>query len=377
MTVAASTQILSQRWQHSKTRLAQAGFDAVVICGGFDMFYLTGYSASSYERITAFVTAVETNSSTKPSLVIPELEVALLDRSARELLTLEPWQDHDDPLDIIAAQLKNCSNVVVSDELWSQFLLGLQQRLPNTKFSCLSDAIGGLRSIKSADEMAALIEIGNAASSVATRLQEGEFQLIGRTEAEVAQDISTALLETGHSTVEFCIVASGPNSASPHHEPGSRIIEVDEMLLLDFGGRSEKGYCSDITRCLWTGSTVPTDVADIYQVLKEAQQCAVEVCRAGATLGSVDAAARNIIETAGFGDAFIHRTGHGIGTQVHEQPWVKAGNDELIQVGHSFSVEPGIYLDGKWGIRLEDIVVIEADGPVRCSNALHDLVAIG
>ena len=174
--------------------------------------------------------------------------------------------------------------------------------------------------------------------------------------------------------VEFCIVASGPNSASPHHNPTERVVQPNEIVLFDFGGKHE-GYCSDITRCVFTGP-IPSDVAATYATLKKAQQAAVDAARPGATLGDVDAAARSVIADAGFGDNFIHRTGHGIGTEVHEQPYVKAGNDEIVAVGHAFSIEPGIYLDGKWGIRLEDIVVILDDGALRCSTTDHDLVEV-
>ena len=151
-------------------------------------------------------------------------------------------------------------------------------------------------------------------------------------------------------------------------------MQPNEIVLFDFGGKHE-GYCSDITRCVFTGP-IPDDVAATYAILKKAQQAAVDAARPGATLGDVDAAARSVIADAGFGDNFIHRTGHGIGTEVHEQPYVIAGNDEVVAVGHAFSIEPGIYLDGKWGMRLEDIVVILDDGALRCSTTDHDLVEV-
>ena len=146
------------------------------------------------------------------------------------------------------------------------------------------------------------------------------------------------------------------------------------MVLFDFGGK-HNGYCSDITRCVWTGP-IPDDVAATYATLKSAQQAAVDAARPGARLGDVDAAARDMIADRGFGENFIHRTGHGIGTEVHEQPYVIAGNEELVSAGHAFSIEPGIYLEGKWGMRLEDIVVIADNGAIRCSTTSHDLIAV-
>jgi len=258
--------------------------------------------------------------------------------------------------------------------MWAHYLLRLKAAMPDTEFVSLSDSLGGLRSVKSDSEMQALQTVGGLANSVAAQIQRGDVALVGRTELEIQADVTGRMLAAGHEQVEFCIVASGPNSASPHHNPTERVVQPNEIVLFDFGGKHE-GYCSDITRCVFTGP-IPDDVAATYAILKKAQQAAVDAARPGATLGDVDAAARSVIADAGFGDNFIHRTGHGIGTEVHEQPYVIAGNDEVVAVGHAFSIEPGIYLDGKWGMRLEDIVVILDDGALRCSTTDHDLVEV-
>lgn len=351
-------------------RVAEAGGDAVVIRGGSDLVYLTGFHASSMERITAFVGAP---GETTPTLFVPMIEVPLV-AAAPELYEIVGWTDDDDPVAMIADRLGEAAKVFVSDELWAVHLTGLQRLAPETDFVSLSDGLGGLRSVKSDAEMAAIQTVGGIADRVAAALQAGEIPLVGRTEKQIAQDISARLIAGGNETVEFCIVASGPNSASPHHHPTDRVVQPNEMVLCDFGGK-HAGYCSDITRCVWTGP-IPDDVAATWDILKRAQQAAVDAARPGASLGDVDAAARDVIADAGFGSYFIHRTGHGIGTEVHEQPYVKSGNAELVRAGHAFSIEPGIYIDGKWGMRLEDIVVILDDGALRCSRTNHDLVSV-
>lgn len=351
--------------------------------------YLTGYRASSLERISALVAPVvesrrrSTQSEVTPQaaeipaqppkLFVPALELALV---SPLLGVFEPvgWTDDDDPLALIASALGSARKVVVSDELWAHHLLVLQRHMPGCDFVSVTDALGGLRSIKTEAEMAAVQFVGGLADEVARQLQGGEIPVIGRTEAEIADDISDRLIAVGHDSVEFCIVASGPNSASPHHHPGDRVVQPDEMLLCDFGGR-HNDYCSDITRCVWTGE-IPNDVAAAWATLKKAQQAAVSAARPGVALGDVDGAAREIIDQGGFADNFIHRTGHGIGTEVHEEPYVKAGNPQNVEVGHCFSIEPGIYIPGRWGMRLEDIVVISEAGAIRCSTTDHDLVEV-
>lgn len=370
-TALIDTALFASRWESAKERMSSVDADALVVRGGSDLFYLTGYQASSMERITAFVGRPAWDG--VPDMFVPQIEVSLVP-IAPDVYSVTGWTDDDDPLDMIADSIAGSTHVLVSDELWAHHLLGLQQRMPNAAFTSLSEALGGLRSVKNADEMQRIQVVGGLANEVAAQLQAGEIPLVGRTEKEIAADISSRLIAAGHETVEFCIVASGPNSASPHHHPTDRVVQADEMVLCDFGGR-HNGYCSDITRCVWTGP-IPDEVAATWDTLQKAQQAAVDHAQPGATLASVDSAARSIIADAGFGEYFIHRLGHGIGTEVHEQPYVKPGNDQAVVAGHAFSIEPGIYIEGKWGMRLEDIVVIVDDGAIRCSTTDHRLIAV-
>jgi Xaa-Pro aminopeptidase len=258
--------------------------------------------------------------------------------------------------------------------MWARFLVELLPLVPNARFVRAVDVVGGLRMAKDHAEIAALAAAGAAADRVAAQLHAGQIPLVGRTEAQVSADISARLLAEGHDVVNFAIVAAGENAASPHHHPGSRVIAKDEIVLCDFGG-TMNGYCSDITRCVVTGE-IPRDIAEAYDVLFAAQAAGVAAGRVGASCEGVDRAAREVIAAAGFGEYFVHRTGHGIGMEAHEEPYMVSGNTLPIAAGHAFSVEPGIYIPGKWGMRLEDIVVATDAGPVSMNSADHRLVSV-
>ena len=208
----------------------------------------------------------------------------------------------------------------------------------------------------------------------AAQLRAGDIALVGRTEAEVSRDIGRRLVAEGHQRVNFAIVGSGPNSASPHHEPGPRRIELGEAIVCDFGGTMD-GYCSDITRTVFTGEP-PAEFRALYAVLEEAQARAVEAATVGTPCEDVDGVARRIIDEGGYGPYFIHRTGHGIGLEEHEDPYLVGGNCEPLQPGHAFSVEPGIYLAGRWGARIEDIVVASDAGPDALNTVDHSLAIL-
>src|SRR5690606_916791 len=242
-----------------------------------------------------------------------------------------------------------------------------------------SEVLGPLRARKDAAEIEVLRRAGAAVDRIAAQLQAGEIDLVGRTEAEVSAELGRRILAEGHHRVNFAIVAAGPNAASPHHEPGARVIQEGEVVLCDFGGtmlgEDGVGYCSDITRCVWLGEP-PAEAADAYAVLLEAQQAAVAAATVGTPCEEVDVTARRIIAEAGWGDHFIHRTGHGIGIEEHEDPYIVAGNATPLAPGHAFSVEPGIYVPGRFGFRLEDIVVATEAGPDPLNVADHDLALL-
>ena len=352
-----------------RTSMVEQGVDVLLLSLGADLPWLTGYHAMPLERLTMLVLPVDDH----PTLVIPGLEAARVEHDPN-IFTMAPWAETESPIELVAALVGSRQTLAISDRCWSQFLVSLQDAMPGRKWRKSSQIVSPLRMRKDAAEIFALTAAGSAADRVAAQLHGGEIALIGRTEASVSADISNRLIAEGHDVVNFAIVASGPNAASPHHHAGDRLIEADEIVLCDFGGTMD-GYCSDITRCVFTGEP-PADVAEAYDVLMASNAAGVAAGTVGTPCQDVDRASRRVIDEAGFGQYFIHRTGHGIGMEEHEDPYMVEGNALPLAAGHAFSVEPGIYISGRWGMRLEDIVVATDEGPVALNEADHRLITV-
>ncbi len=390
---ASSAEARVRRMARVRERMDVVGVDAVLLSHGADLPWLIGYRAMPLERLTLLVLPRHGD----PVLLVPKLEAPRVPdpggtdtAGAEPLFALRPWSEDEDPValavDILAGLDAQAPTLAISDRAWATSLLALQRRLPDARWVPSSEVTSPVRAIKDAAEIAVLRAAGAAADRVAAALQGGDIPLVGRREIEVSDEISRRLLEEGHRRVNFAIVGSGPNGASPHHDAGARRLEVGDVVVCDFGGElviSEPGaaeqdaigYCSDITRTVAVGE-VSAEVAETYEVLRMAQQAAVAAVAPGVSAEHVDDVARRIITDAGFGDLFIHRTGHGIGIEEHEDPYVVAGNTTALVVGHAFSVEPGIYVPGRFGMRLEDIVVV-ADGGVDPLNTVdHGLVVV-
>lgn len=348
--------------------------DALLISVGPDMPYLTGYEAMPLERLTMLVIRRDET----PELLVPRLEAPrVVERP--DVFSLSAWGETDDPIEWVTQRVGGASSIGIGDQMWARFLVELLPHLPDATFHRANDITGPVRAIKDDDEIAALVAAGAAADRVAAQLQNGDIPLAGQTEAAVSADIGNRLIGEGHDKVNFAIVAAGANAASPHHEPGDTIIEPGMAVLCDFGGTMAGpggvGYCSDMTRVVAVGSA-PDDLIDAYDVLHDAQQAAVDSAVTGTPCAEVDGIARRHLAAAGYGEWFIHRTGHGIGVEAHEDPYIVDGNDEPLVPGNAFSVEPGVYMPGKWGIRLEDIVVCTEDGPLACNKADHGLIVV-
>lgn len=367
-----ATAVYIDRLARARASMEANGVDTLLVSVGSDLPYLTGYEAMPLERLTMLVVPRDGEA----TLVIPRLEAP---RVAEQpgAFTLRPWNETDDPVAIVASLVGRPSVAAVGDTMWARFLVELLGHWPSdrTRYVRGIEVMNELRMRKDAAEIAALQAAGAAADRVAAQLHAGDIPLAGRSEAEVSADISARLLAEGHDVVNFAIVAAGENAASPHHHPGARVIREGELVLCDFGG-TMAGYCSDITRCVYLG-TPTAEVADAYAVLHASHAAGVAAGVVGAACQDVDRAARKVITDAGYGEYFIHRTGHGIGMEAHEDPYMVEGNSLPIAAGHAFSVEPGIYVEGKWGMRLEDIVVATADGPLSMNHANHQLVTLG
>lgn len=369
MNTMLSSHTYAERLGRARVEMKRSGVDAMILSLGHDMPYLMGYLAMPLERLTMLVIPQDGEA----SLIIPRLEGPRV-HQMNDVFTMVPWNETEDPVAIAHTLLGSAQTIAVGDQMWSRFLVDLLVHRPNAKYVRSVTVMEALRSRKDAAEVAALVAAGAAADRVAAQLHAGEIPMVGRTEAEVSADISARLIAEGHQKVNFAIVAAGENAASPHHHAGDRVIQYGEIVLCDFGG-TMNGYCSDITRCVHIGD-IPQDIADAYAVLLRAQAAGVNAGVIGSSCENVDAVTRAIIDEAGYGEYFVHRTGHGIGMEEHEDPYMVSGNTTPIAAGHAYSVEPGIYVPGKWGMRLEDIVVATDNGPMAVNHANHHLVVL-
>ncbi|MEA3511344.1 MAG: Xaa-Pro peptidase family protein [Actinomycetota bacterium] len=341
--------------------LRDRGVDALLVSVGSDLPYLTGYRAMPLERITALVVPAFGDA----TLFVPELEAPRVDTSVE----VRSWGETDDPFDRIASVLPNDGVIAVGDQMWASFLIAFQDRLPGSGFVDAEPVMAPLRMIKDEDEIAALRDAGHAVDGVSDHLETVRFS--GRTEREISRIVADLVLASGHESISFAIVAAGKNGASPHHEASDQIIETGDAVVVDFGGRV-RGYGSDTTRMYCVGAA-PDGFEEAYAVLERAQKAAVESVRPGTTAETIDAAARSIISDGGYGEFFIHRTGHGIGLDAHEQPYIVKGNTEPIRSGMTFSIEPGIYVPDRWGMRIEDVVVVTDVGVERLNRSSRKL----
>jgi Xaa-Pro aminopeptidase len=346
------------------------GLSAVLITPSADLLYLTGYDPLPLPRLTCLVL----RPGKEPLLVVPSLERPLArDAGAERLAEVVDWGDTHDPYEVVARVIGDGDVVGCSDRMWSSHLLRLQRAMDGARFVSASGVLAPLRSVKDEQELGLLRRAARAADETFRRIIQTRLE--GRTERDVADQLGELLVRMGHDKAVFTIVGSGPNAASPHHEPGGRTIQSGDAVVTDFGGRVG-GYCSDITRTVVVRQP-PQEFAHVYEVVMEAQERAFRAVKPGVPAESIDRAARQVIEGAGFGDLFVHRTGHGIGLDVHEEPYLVAGNREPLRPGMCFSIEPGIYLPGRFGVRIEDIVAVTEEGAQRLNHAERDLQVVG
>lgn len=355
--------------------MAADGVDVLLLSVGSDLPYFCGYEAMPLERLTMLVVPRDADA----TLVVPALEVPRV-RGRPEVFTIRPWAESEDPISLVTTLMGAATSAAVGDQMWSGFLIDLIAARPKLEFRRASSITSAIRSQKDPTEIERLRAASRAVDAIATRLQSGAISLIGKTEAEVSAELGRQIIAEGHDRVNFAIVATGPNAASPHHEAGSRVIAEGEALLCDFGGTmigdDGVGYCSDVTRCVWVGSKPNHEYLEAYAVLQEAQAAALNAATVGTPAEEVDRAARQWITAAGYGDFFIHRTGHGIGVDAHEDPYIVEGNQTPLEAGNAFSIEPGIYVPDHWGMRLEDIVVATEAGPESLNLADRQLAVV-
>jgi Xaa-Pro aminopeptidase len=343
------------------------GLAGVLVAPGPDLLWLTGYQPTAItERLTLLILVP----SRRPTLVVPALERPDAEAAAgAPAFAVKAWRDGDDPYQVVAPLLGAGIRFGVSDSTWALHLLGMQMASVDKAYRALTDCLPMLRAVKDAHELERLAAAGEAAD--ATYHEILTVQFAGRRETDVAADLAALLRRFGHEQVDFTVVGSGPNGANPHHEAGDRVIENKDTVVLDFGGLKH-GYGSDTTRTVSVGE--PDDeVRLVHSIVRRAQQAAFEAVRPGVACEEIDRVARRVITEAGYGERFINRTGHGIGVTTHEPPYLVEGETQPLVPGMCFSIEPGIYLPGRFGVRIEDIVTVTAEGGRRLNNTSHSL----
>lgn len=353
------------RLDSARAEMARAGVDCLLLSVGADLPYLIGYEAMPLERLTMLVVTPE-----EATLVVPELEAPRVKPGPFEI---HPWGETEDPIGVVAGVAGRPTIAAIGDTTWSLFLLELLSAMADTTFVPASRVMRELRMRKDQAEMDALQAAASAVDRVLARIPS-EVAFLGRSEREIARDVIDMTIEEGHDAALFWIVASGPNSASPHHEPAERVLEAGDAVVIDFGGKKD-GYCSDVTRTFVVGEA-SAELVKVHAIVEEAQRVGRLSANVGVPARAVDRAAREVIEGAGYGDFFIHRLGHGIGREGHEHPYLVEGNDELLEAGMAFSIEPGIYLPGRFGVRIEDICVLTDAGLLTLNQADRSLISV-
>lgn len=357
------------RLERVQQAMQRDGTDLLLVGPSADLRWLVGYHALALERLTLLLVPA----TGEATLVTPRLETPRATAAGvADHATIADYGETDDPIALVADLAgTDHGTVAVQDRLWTSFTLQLQGALDAATWLPGSAVTGPLRLRKDPAEVAALHAVGEAIDAVHARVPG--WLRPGRTEQEVGRDIAEAIRES-HDEVNFVIVAGGPNGASPHHETGDRVLQDGDAVVVDIGGTLD-GYCSDETRNYVLGQPDPA-YAELHEVLEAAQQAAVDHARPGVTAASVDAAARDLLDEHGYAEQFLHRTGHGIGVEEHEAPWIVAGNDQVLEPGMAFSIEPGIYVADTHGARIEDIVVVTEDGVATCNHRPRDLVEV-
>jgi Xaa-Pro aminopeptidase len=366
-TLAFTAEEFARRMERAAAQAEAAGLTGVLVTPGPDLLYFTGYEPIA---ITERITMLALQASREPSMIVPVLERADAEAApAAAALSLSDWTDGSDPYAATAKLLDANGRYAISDSAWAMHVLALQEVLPESTYVSMTSTLPMLRAIKGADELERLAAA--AAAADATFEQIVKLPFAGRRESEIAADLAAFLRDHGHSEIDFTVVGSGPNGANPHHEMSERRVEEGDMVVLDFGGIKD-GYGSDTTRTVHVGEPTAEE-REVFEIVRRAQQTAFEAVRPGVECQEIDRAARRVITDAGYGEYFIHRTGHGIGLTTHEPPYMVEGETNKLEPGMCFSIEPGVYLPQRFGVRIEDIVTVTEEGGRRLNNTTHEL----
>ncbi|HEY3610969.1 MAG TPA: M24 family metallopeptidase [Pseudonocardiaceae bacterium] len=359
-----------RRMNHSIDKAIQSGLDGLIISPGPDLVWLTGYQPTV---LTERLTLLFLIPGLPPTLLAPALERHNIEAAPGAAgIEIIDWLDAAGPYQLATMLLQSNGRFGISDAMWSVHLLGMHRESPTVRFSPLSLWLPMLRAVKDDNELARMAMAGAAADEAAREIRRVRFT--GRRERDIAADLAELLCDFGHERVEFTMVASGANAADPLHVAGDRVIRSGDAVVLDFGGTMH-GYGSDITRTVCVGRPDP-ELARVHEVVRAAQEAAFRAVAPGMRCEEIDGVARAVIADAGYGERFIHRTGHGIGVTTLEPPYLVDGERQSVQPGMCFSIEPGIYLSRRFGVRIEDTVAVTDTGGLRLNNADRDLFVV-
>jgi Xaa-Pro aminopeptidase len=353
-----------RRQARLRERLAAAAVDAAVVPPSGDLVYLTGLHVHLSERLALLVLPVRG----EPVMVLPAFEASRVPAGLRA----SPWQEDEDPLALLLAALPvSAASLAFGERVAASELLGVAAARPEARLVPLERVTGGVRAVKDAQEIEALRSAAAAADRAYTAVLSAP--IAGLSERALAARLAGALRAQGLEDT-FVTVASGPNAAFPHHVTGERVIEHGDGVLFDFGGRAD-GYLSDVSRTVAVGEA-SARLREVHAAVAAAQAAGLAALRPGVRLGDVDAAARGSLAAVGLAEAFTHRLGHGLGLEIHEPPYLRGGVDQAAEAGHVVTVEPGVYLPGELGVRIEDDVLVTEGGCERLTHAPRDLLVV-
>jgi len=353
-----------------RAAMSEDGLDLVALAPSDNLRYALGFSPFADERACLLLVSEH-----RLAFVVPALNADQAAASAPDLPAFA-WKDEEGPIDAIRAALASLDaaprRVGIDPEMRGDVLLTLQSFASNAHYQTAADVLRRLREVKSDGELALLAASARTADD-AMAVALGSCRP-GATELEVAEAAAAAFRGAGADEVSFTIVASGPHGAFPHHHTSRHALAAGDAVVIDIGGKLD-GYASDITRMAFVGE--PSDrYREVHAVVETAVAAGLAAARPGATAGEVDRAARSAIEEAGYAPYFVHRTGHGLGLSTHEPPWIMDGSEDVLRESTVFSIEPGIYLPGEFGVRLEEIVYLTDDGCTRFSELRRDVYVV-
>lgn len=356
------------RLDYARIEMERRGIDCLIVSPSSDLYYLIGYNGIAMERPTFFILTQK-----DMFLILPSFEVSNIDVKIRDNIICVPWTETENAYEKAKELLRGSSMYAgICNTAPSVMFYYLQKALPHFRWTIGGPIMTALRRVKSSEEIALLAEAQHRAGKALLRLLE--HGIYGMRELEAGELLRRYCVDEGMIATGIGIVGSGINSAIPHHHTGNRVIEAGDVVLIDFGAEY-KGYQADITRTVVV-EHAPEGFEEIYDVVLRANNAAFKAIHSGMRCEELDRTAREVIETAGYGKNFTHRLGHGIGLDVHEEPYIVSGNTQELEVGNVFSVEPGIYIENRFGIRIEDIVAVTKDGAIRLTDVSHDILIV-